>query len=216
MGKFPPLAFRLHYLFGKLYLGHHVFRGLQGNMIPTALLTAAGMAYDAAVAIFRMILDADGLLSNLWKVPGYIHIMISFAGHLLLELCIKHRLQLKIDVEEDYRMINAVVSALTSIRLISTHPLRRVSSGLQKRLFEFAAQYGKESLADNGTEWSKWIEEDAAVLELAKAGEVGGVTREPQGPLFDMGATGMPSDLFFTDFSDFTFEDSTMDFLGDA
>lgn len=211
MGKFPPLAFKLHYLFGKLYLGHHVFRGLQGSMIPAAFLTAATVAYYAAVEIFRMILEEDGLLSNLWKVPGYIHIMISFAGHFLLELCIKHRDQLKITVEEDYRMLNAVVSALTSIRLISSHPLSRVANGLRKRLFEFAAQYGKESLIDNGTEWPRRQQEDNSATVSASPGDV---SQETPGPLFDMGATGMPNEFFFTDFSDFTFQDTSMDFMG--
>ncbi|KID84909.1 Zn(2)-C6 fungal-type DNA-binding domain protein [Metarhizium guizhouense ARSEF 977] len=211
MGKFPPLAFQLHYLFGKLYLGHHVFRGLQGRMIPEALLEAARMAYDAAVAIFRMILDADGLLCNLWRVPGYIHIMISFAGHLLLELCIKHRDQLGINVEQDYRMLNAVVSALTNIRLNPAHPLRRVASGLQKRLFEFAAQYGKESLIDNGTDWPRQQGKEASMTASASAG---GVAQETTGPLCEMGATGMPDDFFFTDFSDFTFQDPSVDFMG--
>ncbi|KAG8411886.1 hypothetical protein J3458_015181 [Metarhizium acridum] len=212
MGKFPPLAYQLHYLFGKLYLGHHVFRGLQGRMISDALLEAARMAYDAAVAIFRMILDADGLLSNLWRVPSYIHIMISFAGHLLLELCIKHRDQLEINVEQDYRMLNAVVSALINIRLNSAHPLRRVANGLQKRLFEFAVQYGKESLADSGADWPRQRGKDAGMTASASAGDV--AAQEPPGPLFEMGATGMPNEFFFTDFSDFTFQEPSMDFMG--
>ncbi|KHN95539.1 uncharacterized protein MAM_06596 [Metarhizium album ARSEF 1941] len=212
MGKFPPLAFRLHYLFGKLYLGHHVFRGLRGGSIPAALLTAARMAYDAAVAIFRMILDADGLLGNLWRVPGYIHIMISFAGHLLLELCIKHRDQLKISVEDDYRMLSAVVSALAEMRLTCAHPLRRVANGLQKRLFEFAAQYGQESLVDKGADWPHKHARDAAMAAPASPGRAS--QEPPPEPLFDMGATGMPNDFFFTDFSDFTFQDSWVDFTG--
>ncbi|KAK2611990.1 hypothetical protein QQS21_001955 [Conoideocrella luteorostrata] len=213
MGKFPSLAFRLHYHFAKLYLGHNVFRGLQGNTIPNSLLPAARMAYDSAVAIFRMILEADGLLSNLWKVPSYIHIMISFAGHLLLELCVKHREQLNINVEEDYRILDAVVSALTNIRLVSSHPLIRVATGLRKRLFDFAALYGKESLAENGEVCSQRRENSTHVATSAAPYNMPPELAKP-GPSLDMDAMAMPNEFFFMDFNDFTFQDASTDFPG--
>jgi hypothetical protein len=56
IAEFPRKGLELHYQFSKLYLGHHVFRNLQGQPIPSHSLTAAIMAHDAAVTIFDMIL----------------------------------------------------------------------------------------------------------------------------------------------------------------
>lgn len=57
IGDFPRKGLQMHYNFGKLHLGHHVFRGLKNNPIPAHFLSAASMAHDSAVAIFQMILD---------------------------------------------------------------------------------------------------------------------------------------------------------------
>ncbi|GAO17437.1 hypothetical protein UVI_02052220 [Ustilaginoidea virens] len=192
MGKYPSLAFRLHYLFAKLYLGHKVFRGLQGNAFANTFLAAASLAHESAEGIFHMILEEDGLLKNLWKVPSYVHIMISFAGHLLLELCVKYRKPLGIDVKENYRILNDVVSAMRDIRLTCSHPLARVIMGLQKRLFDFTALYGRENL-------SEVAEPD---LQEKNVGFTGGLPQNA--PICDDVVTDMVNESLFTGLGDFT------------
>ena len=79
----------MHYHFGKLYLGHHVFRGLEASPIPPYFVSVATDARDAALNIFALILDNEAFRNNIVGMPHYFHIMISFAGHFLLEICMK-------------------------------------------------------------------------------------------------------------------------------
>lgn len=146
IGDFPMAGLHMHYQFGKLYLGHHVFRGLENDPIPLHFLQAAYSAYEASMAIFTMLLDVSVLRENMVGVPHYFHVMIAFAGHLLLEVCMKHREQLGIMVEEDLRRISAVMGHFVQMPTLPQHPLTRVTAGLMRRLSTCTASLGIESV----------------------------------------------------------------------
>jgi len=146
IGDFPMAGLHMHYQFARLYLGHHVFRGLQNDPVPLHFLPAAYSAYEASMAIFIMLLEVKVLRENMVGVPHYFHVMIAFAGHLLLEVCMKHRDQLGIMVEEDLRRISAVLGHFVQMPTLPQHPLTRVTAGLMRRLSTCTASLGMESV----------------------------------------------------------------------
>lgn len=146
IGNFPSSGLSIHYEFSKLYLGHHVFRGLRGEPIPPHFMSAASTAYTAATTIFTMLLSDAALRDNLLGVPHYFHIMILFAAHCLLEICIKHREQLNISVENDFDLIRTVLAQLTRISVHPRHPIARVTTALMRKLSECTTVLGMESL----------------------------------------------------------------------
>ncbi|KAJ6439285.1 C6 transcription factor [Purpureocillium lavendulum] len=208
MGEFPVFAFKLHYLFARLYLGHHVFRGLHSGLIPEIFLPAAAMAQEASLAIFNMILTESVLLRTLVKVPSYVHIMISFAGHFLLELCLKHREQLGINVEESYRCLTRTVSLLRETPMTRHHPLSRVTDGLAKRLVDFAAAYGKEVLTESPE--SRFVSRQSS-NELPFSAPFVNAPGQT-GPVFDLESAVMPDEFTYADYGDVGFPAALPDF----
>ncbi|PHH77281.1 hypothetical protein CDD82_3576 [Ophiocordyceps australis] len=191
----------MHHHFAKLYLGQHVLRGLQtDHAIPGPFLAAATMAYDSSVRSFDLINEHHGLCSKLGSVPTYILVMISFAGHLLLEMCLKHRQQLRINVENDYRLINSVVDSIRAMRTAQQHPLRRVTESLSKRLAEFTAAYGQELLTDSASISSEATKRMTAQSDVP----VDGVQGQSE-CTFDFDSSIMLDSLSFTDFGNFNF-----------
>ncbi|UNI24549.1 hypothetical protein JDV02_010284 [Purpureocillium takamizusanense] len=217
-GEFPHFAFKLHYLFARLYLGHHVFRGLHSGLIPEIFLPAAAMAQEASLAIFTMILNEDVLRRTLVKVPSYVHIMMSFAGHFLLELCLKHREQLGINVEECYRCISRTVSMLRDTPMTRHHPLSRVTDGLAKRLVDFAAAYGKEVLTESPP-GSRLVSTTTQTQSNNNNNELPpfgapfvGVPGPTTGPVFDLESAVMPDEFTYADYGDVGFPGPLSDF----
>ncbi|CAG7950872.1 unnamed protein product [Penicillium salamii] len=135
IGDFPKRGLQLHYHFGKLYLGHQVFKGLNGEMIPPHFLTAAGMAHEAAVAIFEMILH-ENLQKSLIGMPHYFHIMIAFAGHFLLEVTQNYLTQLSIAPSQNFELIQKVLELFQDIPAVQQHPICRMTPGLTRKLRE--------------------------------------------------------------------------------
>jgi hypothetical protein len=135
IGDFPKHGLQLHYNFGKLYLGHQVFKGLNGETIPPHFLTAASMAHEAAAAIFEMILHED-LQQNLIGMPHYFHIMIAFAGHFLLEVTQNYHAQLSIAPSQNFELIQKVLELFQNIPAVQQHPICRMTPGLTRKLRE--------------------------------------------------------------------------------
>jgi hypothetical protein len=142
IAEFPRKGLELHYQFGKLYLGHHVFRNLQGQPIPSHSLTAAIMAHDAAVTIFDMILTDTTLQGNLVGVPHYFHIMIAFAGNFLLEICKNYHDQLGIEASNDFALVEQVLGLFHATPCIAQHPIQRMTVGLGRKLYDCASSVG--------------------------------------------------------------------------
>lgn len=136
IGEFPKCGLQLHYHFGKLYLGHQVFKGLNGEVIPSHFLTAASMAHEAAVAIFEMILNETNLQHSLVGMPHYFHIMIAFAGHFLLEVTRNYHVQLSISPDQDFELIRRVLKLFEATPSIQQHPICRMTPGLTRKLRE--------------------------------------------------------------------------------
>ncbi len=142
IGNFPMKGLQMHYQFGKLYLGHHVFKGLKGDPIPSYFLSSASIARDAAVEIFDIILGDEELQRSLVGMPHYFHIMIAFAGHFLLEVCHKYHEQLSIDLHHIFDLVSKVLRLFQSLSRIPQHPIARMTSGLARKLFDCTAMIG--------------------------------------------------------------------------
>ncbi|OJJ68898.1 hypothetical protein ASPBRDRAFT_132502 [Aspergillus brasiliensis CBS 101740] len=198
IGDFPRRGLELHYQFGKLYLGHQVFKGLRGNPIPVHFLSAAHMAHEATVTIFEMILNDPKMSENLVGMPHYFHVMIAFAGHLLLEICHNHHVQLNIDLSGELHLISAVLGVFRKIDCITYHPLRRMAPGLNRKLSETVTMLG---------------------LDIQHAGITGGPDPsvqplESMHDIFPLGSSEPPVDDFlFTDMGESTFPDLVSSFM---
>ncbi|KAL4915700.1 hypothetical protein BDW62DRAFT_219248 [Aspergillus aurantiobrunneus] len=204
IGEFPKRGLHLHYQFGKLYLGHQVFKGLHGRPIPPHFLSAATMAHDTAVVIFEMILGEPELQDGLVGMPHYFHVMIAFAGHLLLEICQNYYEQLGIKLQEDFQLINSALDLFRNMQCIPQHPIWRMTPGLNRKLHDCAASIG--------------FPVPSATVP------VGGLNVQPvmtgqQGDLYypavpTAEAASQPLDeLLFTDFGEFNFPDLTSNFM---
>ncbi|KAJ5912433.1 hypothetical protein N7504_001316 [Penicillium tannophilum] len=144
IGDFPKSGLQLHYHFGKLYLGHQVFKGLNGEAIPPHFLTAASMAHEAAVAIFEMILHEENIQHSLVGMPHYFHIMIAFAGHFLLEVTKNYHTQLSIAPSQDFDLIRKVLGLFQAIPSVQQHPICRMTPGLTRKLHECVASLQRD------------------------------------------------------------------------
>lgn len=140
IGGFPAKGLQLHFHFGKLHLGHHVFQGLGGELLPTPFIPAAIMAHDSALSIFEMIAKDEQLQNDLIGTPHYFHIMIAFAGHFLLEVCNKYSEQLTLDLNSDLSLIRNVLSLFEKLSCVPQHPIRRMTPGLGSKLFDCATK----------------------------------------------------------------------------
>ena len=139
IGDFPKKGLQLHYQFGKLHLGHYVFKGLHTDPVPTVFVPLAIMAHDAAITIFEMIHQDPQLQESLIGTPHYFHIMIAFAGHFLLEVCNKYQEQLSISLESDLGLMGNVLEIFEKMHCIPQHPIRRMTARLSQKLFRCAA-----------------------------------------------------------------------------
>ncbi|KAL4752233.1 hypothetical protein BDW72DRAFT_202463 [Aspergillus terricola var. indicus] len=205
IGEFPKRGLQLHYQFGKLYLGHQVFKGLHGRPIPPHFLTAATMAHDTAAAIFEMILGEPELQEGLVGMPHYFHVMIAFAGHLLLEICQNYYEQLGIKVQEDFQLINSALNLFRNTQCIPQHPLWRMTPGLNRKLHDCAASIGVP------------VPVPATTVPYG----TGGLNMQPvqQGTVYyppvptTVPASRTLDELLFTDFEGFNFPDLTSNFM---
>lgn len=93
-----------------------------------------------------MILENDVFRSNLVGVPHYFHIMISFAGRFLLEVCLKRKEQLGIQVEEDLRRLGNVLGLFVRMQTMPSHPLTRVTTGLMRQLAACTTSLGVDNV----------------------------------------------------------------------
>ncbi|KAH0363966.1 hypothetical protein KCU65_g7034, partial [Aureobasidium melanogenum] len=206
IGDFPAAGLRMHHQFAKLFLGHHVFRGLEDDSIPTQFLTAAATAYETATNIFNIVLEDLAFQTNLFGMPQYFHIMISFAGHFLLEVCAKHRDQLGMNLDSDLSRIRAVLAHFARIKAIPRHAITRVTTGLLRQLQRFTSTLG----IDSGLDGSPFIAMD--LLNIPGSGpDVAPVSEGNGGTFsFDMQAGNtMP----FPDLPSFAFQDLDFEFL---
>lgn len=205
IGDFPRKGLELHYQFGKLYLGHHVFKKPQGQPIPAHFLSAATMAHDAAVSIFDMILRQRPIQASLVGVPHYFHIMIAFAGHFLLEVCKNHHEQLCITLADDFALIGRTLTLFQNTPCIAQHPLCRMTPGLSRKLYDCAASFGM------APDQLSLFSEEQHSLASARNGDMQTVARDAFGlPLSQSQITATDSidDAFlFQDLWNFNFMD---------
>ncbi|KAJ5535282.1 hypothetical protein N7527_001536 [Penicillium freii] len=201
IGDFPKRGLQLHYQFGKLYLTHQVFKGLCGRPVPPHFLSAATMAHDTAVSIFEMILSEPELQEGLVGMPHYFHVMIAFAGHLLLEICQNYYEQLAIKIQDDFQVINSALNLFRNTQCIPQHPIWRMTPGLNRKLHDCAASIGVP------------VPSTVPVEGLSAQHAIPGheALYYPQGPA---GEASQPLDeLLFADFGEFNFPDLTSNFM---
>lgn len=198
IGEFPKRGLQLHYQFGKLYLGHQVFKGLHGRPIPPHFLSAATMAHDTAVSIFEMILGEPELQEGLVGMPHYFHVMIAFAGHLLLEICQNYYEQLAIKIQDDFQLINSALNLFRNTQCIPQHPIWRMAPGLNRKLHDCAGSIG--------------VPVPSAVPVGLNAQAIPGQEALYYPPV-PADASQPLDELLFTDFGEFNFPDLTSNFM---
>lgn len=151
MGDFPHKGLTLHYHFSKVYLGHHVFRGLgaTNGQLPSYFLATALMAHSASRSIFELLLDDSILKGALVGIPFYFHVMISFAGQFMLS-CAPYSGQLGMDAKDDLELMGRAILMFKSLACVAAHPLHRMTSALDKRLQECRGQRASHYRDTNG------------------------------------------------------------------
>lgn len=157
-----------------------------------------------------MLLTNAALRDNLLGVPHYFHIMISFAAHFLLEICVKHREQLNIVLEEDLELVRAVLAHLTRISVVPQHPIARVATALMRKLSECTTMLGMEPMLSGspfGTlEGSLAVARDFGTNMMTGQNELEGSFAMASEPLFE-------GDFTFADFGNYDFQDPRFQFF---
>lgn len=205
----------MHYQFAKLYLYHHVYRGLKSDGIPECFLPAAEEAHLAAVSLFQLLRTDENLLASMAGRPHYVFIMFAFAGHFLLEVCSKYS-QHNLVVVEDISIIEGALSALANIQLIPQHPVNRLKRGLKQKLEAHYSDLRKQQGV--GGERVN-ISAQGFVGDTVSATEPGiSMLSETQPSLNDPFYSdpgqlqSMLDDFAYSDFGDFNFPDMTFNF----
>ncbi|KAJ6185087.1 hypothetical protein N7519_006388 [Penicillium mononematosum] len=201
IGEFPKRGLQLHYQFGKLYLGHQVFKGLRGRPIPPHFLSAATMAHDTAVSIFEMILGEPELQEGLVGMPHYFHVMIAFAGHLLLQICQNYYEQLAIKIQDDFQLINSALNLFRNTQCIPQHPIWRMTPGLNRKLHDCSASIGVP------------VPSAVPVGGLSAQHAIPGQEALYYPPVPTAEASQPLDELLFADFGEFNFPDLTSNFM---
>lgn len=200
----------MHFQFAKLYLCHHVFLKLEDDPIPMHFVPAASTAYQAATTIFIMILENGVFRSNLIGVPHYFHIMISFAGRFLLEVCMKRKEQLGIQVEEDLRRLGAVLGLFVRMPTMPSHPLARVTTGLMRQLAACTTSLGVENVM-TGSPFGA-VDGPYAIGQSGNNASVG--VQDGFNIAFDSQPPQMAPDFMaWSDFGNFSFDDLQYDYM---
>lgn len=157
-----------------------------------------------------MLLNNPALTDNLLGVPHYFHIMISFAAHFLLEVCVKHREQLNVVIEEELELVRAVLAVLTRIHVLPQHPIARVATALMRKLSECTTVLGMASML-GGSPFGSLEGHYAAARDFVST--MAGHNAVPDAsfaiadePLFD-------GDFTFTDFGNYNFQDPDFQFF---
>jgi len=149
-----------------------------------------------------MLLDSQELRDNLVGVPHYFHIMISFAGHFVMELCMKHGEQLNITVHEPLQKVSAVLGHFVRIPTMPQHPFARITTGLIRRLSECTAGLGIEMMAQSPFE--RLSGQLTVACQSGTADQRGGLVA----PNDAQASLPLPDELLYSDFGDFAFLDS--------
>jgi hypothetical protein len=163
------------------------------------------MAHDAAVAIFEMILREAELQEDLVGMPHYFHVMIAFAGHLLLDICQNYYEQLGIKLQDDFQLINSALTLFRNTPCIPQHPIWRMTPGLDRKLQDCASAIGVP------------VPSAAAPIGEFNIPPII-ANQQPEAmiyaPVPGANAQTQPIDeLLFTDFGEFNFPDLTSNFI---
>lgn len=200
----------MHCQFAKLYLGHHIFRDLKDNPIPVHFLRAAITAYAAATTIFNIVLDDQAFRDNLIGVPHYFHIMISFAGRFLLEVCMSRQEQLNVNVDHDLRLMSSVLALFVRMPTLPQHPLTRVTAGLMRQLSACTTGFGLANVM-TGSPFGNMDGACGSALDMLDQGSFSLANLDTTVDPLSMPA--MPQELLnWGDLGNFSFEDLQYDF----
>ena len=217
IGEFPMKGLQMHYQFGKLYLGHHVFKGLKGDPIPAFFLSSASIARDAAIEIFDMILRDQELQHSLVGMPHYFHIMIAFAGQFLLEICNKYHQQLSIDLKHSFDLIGEVLSLFHNLTCIPQHPISRMTGGLARKLSDSTAMAGGSEDMGNSYNLPPEIAVANTTRTLAFPTTSLSTNQTSQPDMFDPQFSHVQADpnneFMFSEFETFSFPEMSMNFM---
>lgn len=191
----------MHAHYARLYLSHYVFQGLGENPIPLHFLPVALASREAAHNIFSLLLENATFRDNIVGMPHYFHIMLSFAGHFLLELAMKYRDQLAIDAQDDIGRVAAMVALYARTTVMPQHPIARVPVGMTRKLRECATSLGMESIL-TGSPFQN-IDYTNLMPDFGSLGEDGS---QGAGTMFASVDTqtvnGLPDDFLWGDFTD--------------
>lgn len=192
----------MHAHYARLYLSHYVFQGLDGNPIPLHFLPTAMASREAAHSIFSLLLENATFRDNLVGMPHYFHIMISFAGHFLLELAMKYRDQLGINAQDDFGRVAAMLALYARTTVVPQHPIARVPVGMTRKLKECTDSLGLGSML-TGSPFQN-TNYTSLMTDFGGLGDAGSGGADNMFASVDMQTVnGLPDDFLWGDFTDF-------------
>jgi hypothetical protein len=133
-------------------------------------------------------------------MPHYFHVMIAFAGHLLLEICQNYYEQLAIKIQDDFQLINSALNLFRNTQCIPQHPIWRMTPGLNRKLHDCAASIGVP------------VPSAVPVGGLSAQHAIPGQKALYYPPVPTAEASQPLGELLFTDFGEFNFPDLTSNF----
>ncbi|KID81483.1 hypothetical protein MGU_11154 [Metarhizium guizhouense ARSEF 977] len=136
IGDFARKALTLHYLFSKLFLYSHVFRGLSSNRtqdaMPTEFFNMATSAVTSARSVIDLVTQDDIMKTALVAIPHYYHTFVAYACSFLLKVHTEYHNHLGLECEQAFRAIHQVIILCQSSECASHHLVRWMGAGLQK------------------------------------------------------------------------------------
>ncbi|VUC22730.1 unnamed protein product [Clonostachys rosea] len=149
IGDYPRKSLTIHYLFAKLFLTSHVFRGLSSDPtkdpIPQQFYGMAQNAVRSARSIIDLVTGDETMKAAFVGMPHYYHTFVAYSCSFLLKLHTEYHQHLGLERQDVLCAISRVIELCQRTPCASYHLVRWMGAGLEKLAKNCEAALAKEA-----------------------------------------------------------------------
>lgn len=150
IGEYPRKSLTIHYLFAKLFLTSHVFRGLSSDPnkdpIPHEFYDMAQDAVRSAQSIIDLVTGDETMKAAFVGMPHYYHTFVAYSCSFLLKLHTEYHRHLGLGRQDILSAISRVIELCQRTPCASYHLVRWMGAGLQKLSKNYEAALAKGAM----------------------------------------------------------------------
>ncbi|CAH0019957.1 unnamed protein product [Clonostachys rhizophaga] len=150
IGEYPRKSLTIHYLFARLFLTSHVFRGLSSDPkkdpIPHEFYDMAQDAVRSARSIIDLVTGDETMKAAFVGMPHYYHTFVAYSCSFLLKLHTEYHRHLGLGRQDILSAISRVIELCQRTPCASYHLVRWMGAGLQKLSKNYEAALAKGAM----------------------------------------------------------------------